>query len=68
MTAPDANGWMPIETAPFDNYKDAIITGTYPNGIPYVEVSFRYADGHWNGRRYDQPTHWQPLPKPPVSP
>jgi hypothetical protein len=66
---PDANGWMPIETAPAGALIDVLISGKYPNGVPYVVVSFRVRDnGHWGGWRKDPPTHWQPLPDPPVQP
>lgn len=73
MSAPDANGWMPIETAPRDG-TDIIVLRPMckPNEyIPQVGVD-------WWGKRYNagrgawaksnsstQPTMWQHLPKPP---
>jgi hypothetical protein len=60
---------MPIETAPDRQLVDVLISGTYKNGTPYVAVSFRAKrGGHWSGWKIDPPTHWQPLPEPPVKP
>ena len=56
--------WQPIETAPRDSRR-VLITGRYPNGIKWVEESYRHPDGHFTMRRADQPTHWMPLPDPP---
>ena len=42
-----------------------LIAGRYPNGICYVEESYRHYAGHFNGRKIDPPTHWMPLPAPP---
>lgn len=42
-----------------------LIAGRYPNGIWYVEESYRHYAGHFNGRKIDPPTHWMPLPEPP---
>lgn len=54
--------WHPIETAPKD--KTVIITGRYPTGRAYVEESYWHPRGHWNARRSEPPTHWQPMPEP----
>lgn len=73
--------WKPIETAPKDGTK-ILIWGYFQNpmmtflqwdelGAP--EVSY-FCNGKWNGPcagAHDeyivyQPTHWMPLPKPPV--
>jgi hypothetical protein len=70
--------WQPIETAPKDGrvviaYQPG---GVYGNGISYPAsvgtTYWRDADslnpGHWTGpyNPRDYPTHWMPLPEPPV--
>jgi hypothetical protein len=55
--------WQPIETAPHG--EEVIIAGIYPNGISYVETSWKTPKGSWNGRKLDPPTHWMSLPDPP---
>ena len=57
--------WQPIETAPRDG-TEVLISGLYPNGKAYVEISF-WLGQHWLSRRLDPPTHWQNLPPPPES-
>lgn len=73
----DENGWLPIETAP----KDGRIMLLYLPWINEVRQG-RFNPGHRRARRgwfaalYNhtnsflagEPTHWQPLPKPPVTP
>lgn len=66
MSAPDANGWMPIETAPRDR---PILTY---RGAGFIAVAeYALAGGSlWcvtDGMNIVNVTHWQPLPKPPVS-
>ena len=66
MTKPDANGWMPIETAPKDGTQ--ILTFS-PHGTVICEWLpagyFREGDAAcWFP--IVNPTHWQPLPEPPV--
>jgi hypothetical protein len=57
------NEWKPIETAPKDRH--VIIMGRYANGVAYVEEGFwNEARGHWNGRIFEPPTHWWPMPQP----
>lgn len=79
MTTPDANGWMPIETAPkeplsrfVEEGPSILLFGGYSGGT--------IRTGYWKAKRTNAwcdtalgrtpltPTHWQPLPKPPVSP
>jgi len=81
MSAPDANGWMPIETAPKDGeFFLAVPAGERRRGKPWLQSIV-----HWEARvadfiEYhdeDHPphkrdgipfAHWQPLPNPPVQP
>lgn len=79
-SAPAAGeGWQPIETAPKDGtpimaYQPG---GTYGNGIAFpASVGMAHwceADAlnpaHWEGpyNPRDYPTHWMPLPDPPLS-
>lgn len=58
--------WQPIETAPKDGCT-ILIAGQYGGiGVWYVETSFYQPPGHWSGRKIDPPSHWMPLPLPPV--
>ncbi len=73
-----AQDWQPIETAPKDGTTIIAYSpgGTYQNGIAYPAcvgtAYWRNADtlnpgmwcGPYNPRGY--PTHWQPMPAPPV--
>ena len=66
MIEPDANGWMPIETAP-ENTAVMVIWpkqfgGWFQTAAEMREVAW-YAVG---GGVLGAPTHWQPLPLPPV--
>lgn len=99
MSEPDANGWLPIESAP----KDTTVVILYcPKGDGNPGATFRVTAGYWDSddggifehRDIDgcwvgqderepwegwisldggfsedtmMPTHWQPLPNPPVS-
>lgn len=66
---PDASGWMPIETAPKDG--ETIVWLWYPSvGRGTEGFTYAYADGSVGASsnfRGTEPSHWQPLPKPPVS-
>jgi uncharacterized protein DUF551 len=72
MSVADANGWLPIETAPLDG-RDVLIGAWYDSGVWGTELAqFR---NYGNGMRWSfpvgqtgKPSHWQPLPKPPVQP
>ena len=71
MSASNSSGWMPIETAPSDQ---TAILGCHINSkIMHVTWRFAVGDdlyvrfGEIEGRGW-RPTHWQPLPKPPVRP
>lgn len=73
MNKPDANGWMPIESAPKDGTRVLIWQGEAY--VAWFEREYAWVShgGAWISERYRSdtyeyaPTHWQPLPKPPVS-
>jgi hypothetical protein len=70
MTTPDANGWLPIETAPKDG---TLVLLFSPKGSQRVVCTGEFSRD-WNtwmavpGGWPRVPTHWQSLPKRPVSP
>lgn len=66
-------GWQPIATAPQDEARPLLL---YPRplgslGVPYSAVF----EGYWDGRRWRIagggmicfPTHWMPMPAPPLT-
>jgi hypothetical protein len=72
---PDANGWMPIETAPKDG---TYILGWMKSDYELTKIDIWWWENHrnpiwtrWNSKSHytenDQPTHWMPLPKDPVN-
>lgn len=68
MTTPDANGWMPIETAPKDG--PAFIVWCPERFNIYCVINYRGVMEHFGPGAdplRETPTHWQPLPKPPAS-
>jgi hypothetical protein len=79
MSTPDANGWMTIETAPKDGRSVLIaenIGTRWCVAEGHYVRKYRQRKGTWYGVRdygddeFSQPykpTHWQPLPKPPVA-
>lgn len=54
----EQSGWMPIETAP--TMKVVLVC----DGVGYVGRAIKDLDGLWN--HIGKPTHWMPLPTPPV--
>ena len=64
-------GWQPIETAPKDG---TWIIGVWKNvlgelGVVPVRWGVSWDNQYWaNGVVVYEPTHWRPLPEPPVSP
>lgn len=71
MSEPDANGWLPIETAPKDGWILAYLSGARLGSRIHCA---RMVDGDMRivgtGFGFDAPpaTNWQPLPAPPVQP
>jgi hypothetical protein len=69
--------WHPIETAPRDG-TEVLVCRTYAHNRPEYAVAHNYDDGNgWRdvgdigwagmyGGEDNQPTHWMPLPPPPV--
>jgi len=71
----DANGWMPIESAPEDAHAILGFSGMW-RGNPEIAVyeAMRFGSskqfGGWavpgdHEGYHDPPTHWMPLPAPP---
>ena len=60
MEQSDANGWLPIESAPHGK-PILIYVPNRPGLHSFVTVGYRASV--WNGY---SATHWQPLPKGPV--
>lgn len=68
QTLLDGDQWQPIETAP-KNERILILSSAY--GVPKVYVA-RLINGRFKGEgrifnKYSSPTHWRPLPKPPIT-
>lgn len=63
-----ANGWEPIEMAPKDGTEVLVYVPRRRLGPLYASASNPTGDQWW-GRGFGdlQPTHWCPLPAPPVS-
>jgi hypothetical protein len=64
------SGWMPIETAPLENV-GALRQHIIISDGRYVMVAwYNLAAGDWYNtachRIAGQPTHWMPLPNPPL--
>ena len=61
--------WQLIETAPKDG-REMLLYGPFvPTGGTYTDIGrwSQYAGGFWDWDADDsQPTHWMPLPEPPV--
>jgi len=80
MSTPDANGWQPIETyqteavkGPYAPHvfcghdeKKWIRMGRYDLMLRRWYYSGTNERSQWAQVEGDAPTHWQPLPKPPV--
>lgn len=72
---PDANGWYPIECAPMDW---TVVILYDPKYIGFLQKEAKPHTGYYQSNiktaRWETtgmhipltPTHWQPLPKPPV--
>lgn len=62
-----SEGWQPIETAPDDTMRDLIVSDG-----KYVRVAWLddegWTDSVFHGEVLSpQPTHWMPLPGPPIN-
>lgn len=69
---PDANGWMPIWSAPKDGRPVLLWHPSGAKPTNAIQVGFWYHGfGGWHsipGTYGMNPTHWQPRPKSPVQP
>jgi len=63
MIAPDANGWMPIETAPTGELMLYEPASVGRNALPARIVIANYPTHYPR-----QASHWQYVPRPPVQP
>lgn len=57
--------WQPIETAPKDATRVLLVRGDSPT----MHTAF-WRDGRWDCGGYfyfNKPTHWMPLPPPPIA-
>lgn len=45
-----------------------LLSGTYPNGVKWVDVAYWDTRGHFAGHKTGdfRPTHWQHMPEPPT--
>lgn len=83
MSTPDANGWLPIETAPKDGtpvdlWAERVELGGYDRVTDCSwELMTDWTGDEffgWSGlhitlyRSYKSPTHWRPIPQGPVQP
>lgn len=72
MSAPDQNGWMPIETAPTEGvfliaYADGMVRAGHFLDNSHTKWPWKGVRPLHGAERSGNPiTHWQPLPKPPV--
>lgn len=76
MTTPDAYGWLPIESAPKDANGTVLIAQKFGQRWTVSEAHYVarkrawFSFGDYGDDEFSQPyrpTHWQPLPNPPVS-
>lgn len=63
-------GWQPIETAPKDEWPPVLVT--HEGSMWPPDIAIPRLDGTWGkadtgARLSSQPTHWMPLPEPPVA-
>jgi len=60
-----AQGWQPIETAPLLDL--VYVLGAHPDGSWWWNIGYRAYDDVWAIAELSlEPTHWMPLPPPPV--
>jgi hypothetical protein len=67
----DASGWQPIDSAPWPDSPVLVISPEWKDGVPAVagyaaeyDEWYLWGDG---GVLMPKPTHWMPLPAPPVA-
>jgi len=63
-----AKEWQPIETAPRDDRRILVWRPDEKDGHHFAHAGVDYwrLNGWYLSRRYQQPTHWMPLPAPPA--
>lgn len=68
MTEPDANGWMPIETAAHDHFPKLVWSPRFGQIVAFLDATWTWWPIPPERRLKQKPTHWQPLAKRPVQP
>jgi hypothetical protein len=62
--------WLPIESAPqvhpLNGGESLLLAWVVPGIGEWVYVVGEWRDGWWSGEHKAYPTHWMPLPQPPV--
>lgn len=63
---PGTTGWQPIETAPQD--RSTYVLASFPKGFVGIAHRGRVCRDEFTNMKHEYfaPTHWMPLPEPPL--